>query len=100
MATLFWAGKTFAPNLCVRVGSTEVNIQDYLQDAFIGAYGALADEVGAMDACLGFETLNEPHRGYINLHSWSRWKCAPLLTRRNRLAHRPLSQSFAGYGPR
>lgn len=74
MATLFWAGRTFAPQLGVRVGERVINIQDYLQDAFIGAFGALADALAGLEACVAFEALNEPHRGYINLHSWSRWK--------------------------
>ncbi|WFD34573.1 hypothetical protein MCUN1_001414 [Malassezia cuniculi] len=75
MATLFWGGRTFAPKLGVRVSSGEsVNIQDYLQDAFIGAFGALADALGSHEALLAFEAINEPHRGYINLHSWGRWK--------------------------
>ena len=32
-----------------------MNIQTYLQDAFLGAWGALLDTVGDVDTVLGFE---------------------------------------------
>lgn len=34
------------------------------------AFGRLADEVGCLEACLGFEPINEPHRGLVNLHAF------------------------------
>jgi glycosyl hydrolase family 5 len=82
MATLFWAGEALAPKLmCARpwnagpdtVTEHEVSIQAFLQDAFIEAFGRLADEVAGLDACLGFEPLNEPHRGLVNLHGFHGW---------------------------
>ncbi|KAF4465848.1 glycoside hydrolase family 5 [Fusarium albosuccineum] len=80
MATLFWAGDALAPNLkCRRTlagGDNEANqvpVQSFLQDAFIEAFGRLADEVGDLEACLGFEPMNEPHRGLINLHHFHFW---------------------------
>ncbi|KAF4122361.1 Cellulase (glycosyl hydrolase family 5) [Geosmithia morbida] len=77
MATLFWAGDALAPELkCPRVRDgvfERVSIQTYLQDAMIGAFGRLADEVGGLEACIGFEPINEPHRGLINLHGFHQW---------------------------
>ncbi|KPM34806.1 hypothetical protein AK830_g11778, partial [Neonectria ditissima] len=80
MATLFWAGDALAPQLTCRraplgdPGAAEtVSIQTYLQDAFIEAFGRLADAVGDLEACLGFEPLNEPHRGLVNLHDFHGW---------------------------
>lgn len=78
MATLFWAGDAVAPRLrCRRRASSspdgagpaveEVSIQQFLQDACVEAFGRLADEVGGLEACLGFEPMNEPDRGLINL---------------------------------
>lgn len=59
--TLFFAGGTFAPGL--RIGSR--NIQDYLQDHYLGAMRALAERVAGLENVLGFDTLNEPGTGYI-----------------------------------
>ncbi|KAJ1322981.1 glycoside hydrolase family 5 C-terminal domain-containing protein [Microdochium nivale] len=86
MATLFWAGEALAPKLrCrrsrLRSGGAgkegdaeeEVSIQTFLQDALIEAFGALADAVGPLEACIGFEAMNEPHRGMVNLHSVDNW---------------------------
>ncbi|CAG9941770.1 unnamed protein product [Clonostachys rosea f. rosea IK726] len=82
MATLFWAGDALAPKLQCRrrpvSTSTEtpeetVSIKDYLQDAFVEAFGKLADELSDLESCLGFEPINEPHRGLINLHDFHGW---------------------------
>lgn len=80
MATLFWAGEALAPKLtCLRAsldgkGQEEtVSVQQFLQDACIEAYGRLADEVGSLEACLGFEPMNEPDRGLVNLASFHKW---------------------------
>ncbi|KAF7547352.1 hypothetical protein G7Z17_g7784 [Cylindrodendrum hubeiense] len=80
MATLFWAGDALAPKLkCRRApidheGDLEdVSIQSLLQDAFVEAFGKLADNVRDLEACLGFEPLNEPHRGLVNLHDFHGW---------------------------
>ncbi|KAH7144284.1 glycoside hydrolase superfamily [Dactylonectria estremocensis] len=71
MATLFWAGDALAPQL--KCGSEEVSIQTHLQDAFVEAFGTLADALSDLEACLGFEPLNEPHRGLVNLHDFHGW---------------------------
>lgn len=48
----------------------DVSIQSFLQDAFVEAFGRLSDEIGDLEACLGFNPINEPHRGLINLHDF------------------------------
>ncbi|CAN8098555.1 unnamed protein product [Discula destructiva] len=80
MATLFWAGDALAPQMrCYRSssdgsGETEcVSIQQFLQEACIEAFGRLADEVGSLEACIGFEPMNEPDRGLVNLGSFHKW---------------------------
>ena len=64
--TLFFAGKHFAPK-CIIDGK---NIQDYLQDHFIGACKHLAQrihEAGDLenDVIIGWESMNEPNKGLI-----------------------------------
>ncbi|KAH7025068.1 uncharacterized protein B0I36DRAFT_366964 [Microdochium trichocladiopsis] len=81
MATLFWAGDALAPKLrCMRTvpspsgkGEAEVSVQTFLQDALIEAFGRLADAVSPLEACIGFEAMNEPHRGLVNLHHVHNW---------------------------
>lgn len=80
MVTLFWAGEALAPNLtCLRASMNgegpdeKVSVQQFLQDACIEAFGRLADEVGSLEACLGFEPMNEPDRGLVNLGSFYGW---------------------------
>lgn len=80
MVTLFWAGEALAPqHTCLRSSLNgkgkpeEVSIQQFLQDACIEAFGRLSDEVGDLEACLGFEPMNEPDRGLINLGSFDSW---------------------------
>lgn len=64
--TLFFAGNEFAPKAII----DGKNIQDYLQDHFIGAVEHLAKrihEAGDLwhDPIVGFESINEPNRGLI-----------------------------------
>ncbi|KAK4685812.1 hypothetical protein P7C73_g4320, partial [Tremellales sp. Uapishka_1] len=74
MNTLFWGGETFAPEHKVRkADGSKVNIQQYLQDAFLGAYGKLVEAVGDLDCVMGFELMNEPHPGFIGLPSIHEW---------------------------
>ncbi|KAI1848603.1 hypothetical protein JX266_005462 [Neoarthrinium moseri] len=80
MATLFWAGDALAPDLRCRrsplSGSgepEEVSVQEFLQGALVEAFGRLADEVAGLEACVGFEPMNEPHRGLVNLHGFHNW---------------------------
>ncbi|OBZ77054.1 hypothetical protein A0H81_02987 [Grifola frondosa] len=70
MATCFWAGDTFAPKL--QVGDQrggDVSIQTFLQTAFLDMWEVVAKTVGDLEGVLGFEMMNEPHRGYVELQS-------------------------------
>lgn len=69
LSTLFWGGSLFAPSFTI----DGRNIQHILQDAYIGAYAALARHLSDSEVVLGYELMNEPHRGYIELESFERW---------------------------
>ncbi|KAI0649639.1 glycoside hydrolase [Trametes meyenii] len=70
MATCFWAGDTFAPKLKVKApDGREVSTQQFLQDSFLNMWERVARTVGDLEAVLGFEIMNEPHRGYVELQS-------------------------------
>ncbi|MFZ4673969.1 MAG: cellulase family glycosylhydrolase [Chlamydiia bacterium] len=61
MFTLFFGGNTFAPKLEV----DGMNIQDYLQDHYIGAYKKLLDKVAHNPWIIAINTMNEPNPGLI-----------------------------------
>ena len=63
MFTLFFGGKTYAPNL-MRDG---LNIQDYLQEHYVNAYAYVARRIGHLPNVVGFGTMNEPHFGLIGV---------------------------------
>ncbi|OQE90798.1 hypothetical protein PENNAL_c0011G09144 [Penicillium nalgiovense] len=72
MFTLFWAGRDFAPKAII----DGMNIQDYLQNHFINACAFLArriHEAGDLDGevIIGWESMNEPHRGLIGVQDIS-----------------------------
>ncbi|PCH36934.1 glycoside hydrolase family 5 protein [Wolfiporia cocos MD-104 SS10] len=69
MATCFWAGNTFAPKLQVERGGTMTGIETFLQEAFLNMWEVVAKAVGDLDGVVGFEMINEPHRGYVELKS-------------------------------
>ncbi|KAF9023012.1 glycoside hydrolase family 5 protein [Hymenopellis radicata] len=70
MATLFWGGDAFAPKLkLTNKHGEEVSAQQYLQDAFLDMFEVLARAVGDLEGVIGFEMMNEPHKGYIDLQS-------------------------------
>lgn len=77
MATLFWAGGTFASQMNLphyqREKQEMINIQEYLQSSFIESFGLLVDRLSHLDALLGFDLINEPHRGYVGLSDWHSW---------------------------
>ncbi|GAA5890521.1 hypothetical protein JCM6882_002948 [Rhodosporidiobolus microsporus] len=86
MATVFWGGEVFAPRRRVRrrlhrgkwgQGGTdeeeEVGLQTFLQESMTEAFGRLAERLSGCEAVVGFEVINEPHRGYIKLHSPYAW---------------------------
>lgn len=61
MWTLFWGGRTFTPDF--RVDGR--NIQDVLQQAYLGAMREVARRVRDLPNVLGFDTLNEPAPGWL-----------------------------------
>lgn len=63
MWTLFFGGKTFAPNMTV----DGTNIEDHLQSHYLGAMREVAKRVKDMPHVIGFDTLNEPGTGWIGL---------------------------------
>ncbi|KAJ6520077.1 glycoside hydrolase [Mycena sanguinolenta] len=70
MATCFWGGDAFTPKLLIRDRhGNDVPVQQFLQKAYLDMWEVLAKAVGDLDAVLGFEMMNEPHRGYIDLKS-------------------------------
>ncbi|GAA5872896.1 hypothetical protein JCM1840_005882 [Sporobolomyces johnsonii] len=84
MATVFWGGEVFAPKRRVRrrlhrgewgqAGEDEeVGLQTFLQESMCEAFGVLADALRDCEAVMGFEVMNEPHRGYIELLSPYAW---------------------------
>ena len=67
MWTLFWAGRTFAPDFKV----DGRNIQDFLQGSYLGAMDAVARRVAHLPNVIGFDSLNEPGFGWCGLPlSW------------------------------
>lgn len=61
MFTLFFAGNDFAPE-------TKIDgepAQDYLQRHYVGAVKALAGCLSDLENVAGYDTMNEPSRGYI-----------------------------------
>lgn len=70
--TIFWAGRVFAPKAVI----DGVNIQDYLQNHFIAACKYLAQKIhdaGDIEnnVVVGWESINEPHRGLIGVQDIS-----------------------------
>lgn len=61
MWTLFFGGMDFAPS-CKIDG---INVQDYLQDHYIGAIKQVAYRVKDFSSIIGFDSLNEPKKGWI-----------------------------------
>jgi hypothetical protein len=63
MFTLFWGGNDFAPKAMYQ----GMKCQDFLQERYIECYKHLAKRLKGIDAVVGFETMNEPHYGYIGV---------------------------------
>ncbi len=61
MWTLFFAGRDMTPGLVI----DGRNVQDFLQDHYLGAMRAVAARVKDQPHVLGFDTLNEPGSGFI-----------------------------------
>src|SRR3546814_1701306 len=56
MWSLFWAGNRLTPDFRIE----GVNVQDYLQQAYIGCLEQVALRVRDMPHVIGFDTINEP----------------------------------------
>jgi hypothetical protein len=72
MFTLFFGGRTFAPHCMVPTPEGALNIQDYLQkhymDSFVYLATRISKEYGLLDdVVVGYDTLNEPHHGFIGI---------------------------------
>jgi len=61
MWTLFFAGRDMVPQFVI----DGRNVQDYLQEHYIGAMRAVAQRVKDQPHVIGFDTLNEPGEGFI-----------------------------------
>ncbi len=61
MFTLFFAGDDFAPQLKIE----GVPVQEYLQSHYIQAIQQVAHRLRELPNVVGYDTLNEPSRGYI-----------------------------------
>ncbi|TGN19958.1 glycoside hydrolase family 5 protein [Leptospira idonii] len=59
--TLFFGGKDFAPSFLI----DGKNVQDYLQEHYFGAMLQVAERVKDFPHVLGFDSLNEPGKGFI-----------------------------------
>ncbi|KAF7722231.1 hypothetical protein EC973_003512 [Apophysomyces ossiformis] len=72
MFTLFFAGKTYAPK-CIVNG---VHVQDYLQTHYFNAFRELAKRIHKEEledsVVIGYDTMNEPGKGYIGLKDISK----------------------------
>ncbi|KAJ3207218.1 hypothetical protein HDU67_007604 [Dinochytrium kinnereticum] len=72
MFTLFFGGRTFAPQCLAPDGS---NIQDFLQNHYFAAFAELAKRIALAasefaledEVVIGYDTLNEPHAGFIGI---------------------------------
>ncbi|KAF9078603.1 glycoside hydrolase family 5 protein [Rhodocollybia butyracea] len=70
MATCFWAGDTFTPKLLIKnTKGHSVPIQHFLQNAYLDMTAQLVKAVGDLEGVIGFEMMNEPHRGYVEAPS-------------------------------
>jgi hypothetical protein len=70
MFTLFFAGNDFAPE--TRIDGEPV--QDYLQRHYIAAIQQLAKRLRNMPHVAGYDTMNEPLRGWIGIEDLTRAK--------------------------
>ena len=61
MWTLFFAGAQYCADFMI----DGMNVQDYLQDHYLGAMAAVAERLRDMPHVLGFDSLNEPGSGYV-----------------------------------
>jgi len=67
MWTLFFGGRDFAPDLMLKDEATgePLNVQDYMFAHYIGSLRQIAKRVKDMPHVFGFDSMNEPHHGFI-----------------------------------
>jgi hypothetical protein len=63
MFTLFFAGNDFAP----RTKIDGVPIQEFLQSHYLNSMKKVAEKLKDIACVIGFDTLNEPQRGYVGV---------------------------------
>ena len=63
MFTLFFAGNDFAPLTKV----DGIPIQDYLQEHYLSAIQRVAEKLMGLECVIGYDSLNEPQRGYVGV---------------------------------
>ena len=63
MFTLFFAGNDFAPNSKIE----GIPAQDFLQQHFLGTIKRVAEKLQDLECVIGFDSLNEPQRGYVEV---------------------------------
>ncbi|WP_367613611.1 hypothetical protein [Sphingomonas sp. AP4-R1] len=61
MWTFFWTGRLFTPDYRI----DGVNVQDFLQQHYLGAMDQVARKVAGIENVIGFDTLNEPVTGWL-----------------------------------
>lgn len=64
MWTFFFAGRAFCPDFTV----DGRNVQDFLQDHYLGAMEAVARKLKGLPNVIGFDSLNEPGSGWVGQH--------------------------------
>ncbi len=104
MWTLFFAGRDFAPALMLKdeQSGEELNIQDYIFGHYIGSLKQIAKRIKNMPHVFGFDSLNEPHHGFIGQKAITR----NLKMKKNKkddpplpgLAWTPVDGMFAAVG--
>lgn len=74
MFTLFFGGNDFAPRTTI----AGVPVQEFLQTHYLNAVKQVAERLKDMPHVLGYDTLNEPSRGYIGYPD-ARRHAAPIF---------------------
>jgi len=78
MFSLFWAGDQVAPGIKDELQG--LSLQECLQGSFLRAMAAVARTLRDVPAVVGFETLNEPHPGWLGTEDLSRPNIGPITT--------------------
>ncbi|MCC5815807.1 MAG: cellulase family glycosylhydrolase [Leptospira sp.] len=95
MWTLFFGGRDFAPKFMI----DGQNVQDYLRGHYLDSMREIAKRVRNMDHVLGFDSLNEPSRGWIGKRMVNRGLVnSPEHPNQPGLAWSPIDGLFASFG--